>query len=292
MSDIEKLFLAAYPLWPKQLLEKFSSLLSLEVARFSSDINTEIVNLYNSLAAPVVSTQPQNGSISILNPSGANSSRSDFAFSPQIYVHIDEYGRYSRTFNLSCAYVAYFDKRLFSGVTAALSVDYVRTGDYAFAENPDYRPPQKTMFGYQPSSGGDPNYMIYFLSPVFKVSITPNLLGYDGASTVLAMVQNGIAVDVNKLLLSEFVTFLNGYRKYSTQLTADKSLQETKISQDLEQYKNNISDKLTARKNDLNDLKTQVMFAAKNETSSAKRDMQNLSLSAQSLMLQLQSKIS
>lgn len=138
-----------------------------------------------------------------------------------------------------------------------------------------------------------PEYIeIYFFRPEFVLSVSPVLLGYGGAATVLAMVQNGVTVNVDKGLLSEFVTFLNGYNKYSGQLAADRSLQETKISQDLGQYKNNISDKLIARKNDLNDLKTQVMFAAKNETSSAKRDMQNLSLSAQSLMLQLQSKIS
>jgi hypothetical protein len=288
MSDIEKLFIAAYPLWPKQLLEKFSNLLSFEVARFNPDINTEIVNLYNSLAAPVVSTQPQNGSISIFNPFGGNASRSDFTFFPVAYYHIDEHGNYSDTYTVPCSYAIYFDRRLFSGVSASASVRNVRTGQMGFTRNPNYiRPSGQLSWGV-----GNEFMEIHFLRPEIVVSVSPVLLGYSGASTVLAMVQNGESVEIDKALLSEFVTFLNGYSKYSGQLAADKSLQETKISQDLEQYKNNISDKLTARKNDLNDLKTQIMFAAKNETSSAKRDMQNLSLSAQSLMLQLQSKIS
>lgn len=288
MNDIEKLFIAAYPLWPEKLLEKFSSLLSLEVAKFNPDINTEIVNLYNSIAVPVVSIQPQNGSLSILNPSGANSARSDFSFYPQAYFHIDEYGNYSSMYNVSCSYIVYYDRRLFSSVSASVSINNVRTGEVGFATNPNY---VKASGPFSMSIGNE--YMsIYFFRPEFVVSVSPMLLGYAGAVTVLAMVQNGISIDINEKLLSEFVTFLNGYNKFSGQLAADKSLQATKISQDLEQYKNNISDKLIARKNDLNDLKTQIMFAAKNETASAKRDMQNLSLSAQSLMLQLQGKLS
>lgn len=290
MSDIEKLFIAAYPLWPKQLLEKFSSLLSFEIAKFNPDINTEIVNLYNSLAAPVVSTQPQNGSLSILSPNGASSARSDFSFYPQAYFHIDEYGNYSSAYNIPCSYIVYYDRRIFSSVSASVSVNNVGTGEIGRMSNP------KFVRSSSPSnffSAYIPEYItIYFFNPEFVVSVSPTLLGYTGAATVLAMVQNGVTVNVDKGLLSEFVTFLSGYNKYLGQLAADKSLQATKISQDLEQYKNNISDKLIARKNDLNDLKTQIMFAAKNETSSAKRDMQNLSLSAQSLMLQLQGKLS
>ena len=52
MSDIEKLFLAAYPLWPKALIDKFSSLLSFEVAKFNPEINQEIIKAYIELSKP------------------------------------------------------------------------------------------------------------------------------------------------------------------------------------------------------------------------------------------------
>lgn len=138
MSDIEKLFLAAYPLWPEQLLEKFSSLLSFEVAKFNPDINADIVNLYASLSVPIITTQPQNASVSILNPTEANSARSDFSFYPQAYFHIDEFGNYSSAYNVSCSYIIYFDRRLFASVSASLSVSNIRTGEVGRMSNPNY----------------------------------------------------------------------------------------------------------------------------------------------------------
>ena len=59
----------------------------------------------------------------------------------------------------------------------------------------------------------------------------------------------------------------------------------------LSEYKQSVGEKLISRKNDLSDLKTQISFAAKNETNSGKRDMQNLSIAAQSLFMQLQEKL-
>lgn len=291
MSDIESLFLAAYPLWPKVLLNKFSSLLSLEIAKFNPDINQEIINKYFGLAISYNFTQSASGAISVLNPYLNNSQRIDVAFYPQIYYHIDEYGNYSSTYQQACNYVIHFDKRLFSNITASISVNHVKTGSYSFATNPNYKPASRDMFGYSPATGGDPNIMIYFLSPIFNITVIPVLAGYDGARTVLAMIQNGVNIDVNQELLSDFVDFLNAYSKYGAQLAAGMSLQAEKNKQDLQQYKNTIADKLTARKNELSDLETQIAFAARNETNSAKRDMQNLALNAQSLILQLQDKI-
>jgi len=290
MSDIEKLFLAAYPLWPKQLLENFSSLLSLEVAKFNPEVNPGIIDTYNKIAALVTLPVPQNGVISILKPDGKNAIRSDYAFSPQTRYAVDEFGNYSAPRVIICNYAIYYDRRLFSGASASLSVSDARTGDFNYIQNPEFR------YSSSPSNfftASVPEQIkLYYLSPQFIISVTPSLIGYVGASTVLAMVQNGVSVDVDHQLISDFVDFLNAYKKYGAQLAADVSLQTEKSKQDLQQYKNSVSDKLTERNSNLNDMRLQIMFAAKNETNSAKRDMQNLALSAQSLMLQMREKIS
>jgi len=123
------------------------------------------------------------------------------------------------------------------------------------------------------------------------VNVAIELKEYAGAKTALAMIQNGIKVECDAALLSEFVTFLNAYSKYGAQLSAEKNYQLERNRQQVADYKSELSEKLIARKNQLQDLKTQISFAAKNELASAKRDMQNLSLSAQTLMLTLQEKM-
>lgn len=290
MNDIIKLFLAAYPLWPAALVEKFKSLFVCELAKFNAELMPQIITTYNNLQSAITSTQGQNGSASVLNPPGAYSARSDFSFYPQMYFYIDQYGNYGSTYNLPCSYTVYYDKRLFSSVNASLSINNVRTGEYTRATNPNYIPAQTGWPNSRPAVGSE-YIMIYFLAPSYQLSVVPTLAGYSGAETVLAMVENGVSVDIDAKLLKEFVTFLTAYKKYSSQIESDKSLQVEKNKQDLEQYKNNLSDKLKARQGSLSDLKTQIIFAAKNETNSAKRDMQNLSLSAQSLALQLQDKL-
>ena len=286
MSDIESLFLAAYPLWPKVLLNKFSSLLSLEIAKFNPEVNTDIVKKYNDLqksAKAKIEPYIDNTSY-LLSPS--NPSKISQVYYGKQVLQIQWARPYhqepiifgpSLTDGKWYAGKVYFDTRIFKSIVLSLSVDYQDNGrpfSYSFLSLMSY----------------DSIFVQPVLATVYVVAdVTLN--NYTGASSVLAMIENGIKVDADENLLREFVTFLNAYSKYSAQLAAGSSLQSEKNKQDLQQYKNAISDKLTARKNELNDLRTQISFAARNETASAKRDMQNLALNAQSLMLQLQEKL-
>lgn len=284
MSDIEKLFLTAYPLWPKVLLKKFSNLLSYEVAKFNPEINFEIMKQFLTLADEKRKSIIPDifNNVSLYN--FGNNQFSKYEYFEKILMRID-YAEIlapymdsairlytNMVFSGKCAY----DFRLFSNISIRTDVEYT-----------------KSNIGYDPVSHFE-IYKTEIITPIVSkpvLVIIPSLRPYDGASTVLAMIENGISIDVNQKSLTEFVTFLNAYNKYGGELAAANSLQAEKNRQAMADYKNSISEKLNSRKNELNDLRTQISFAAKNETASAKRDMQNLTLSAQSLMLQLQDKL-
>lgn len=281
MSDIESLFLAAYPLWPKVLIQKFSPLLSFEIAKFNPSLNREIIQKYESLALPISQDilSNQENQINILIPENMAKTKAqyfDFG-SVRVFSAIDQGGQLldaPGTIDIyrkfSCKII--YDKRIFSSAFASLNVRYIKTG---------YTSIRFSMFE-APSE---------LIDPIGVVTISGVLQEYNGAESVLAMVENGVSVSVDEKILREFVTCINAYKKYGGELAAANSLQAERNRQTMTDYKNSISEKLNSRKNELNDLRTQILFAAKNETASAKRDMQSLALSAQSLMVQLQDKL-
>ena len=286
MSDIENLFLAAYPLWPKALLQKFSSLLSFEVAKFNPEINLQIIEQYKSIGVnQKIKIQPYVDNVSyLLSPS--NGAKVAQVYYGKDVLRVNWARPYNVGFNILgpdlTEYKWYmgkvcFDIRIFKSVSVSISIEYQDSG---------------TPYNYSYLS--IMSYSSEFVQPVLSLgyvvaSVIMN--DYSGALTVLAMIENGVSVDVDQKLLFEFVTFLNAYNKYGGELAAANSLQAEKNRQTMTDYKNSISEKLNSRKNELNDLRTQISFAARNETASAKRDMQSLALSAQSLILQLQDKL-
>lgn len=283
MTDIEQLFLAAYPLWPMQLINKFSSLLSYEVARFNPEINAGIVSTYKDIETSAkIKIAPYIENVGYLLAPSKQSRISQVYFGKE-YIKTNWARPYNSGINIlgpdlteTRPYMGkvYYDTRIYKSVSITISVEYQDNG-------PPYSYSYLSIMSYSSE------FIQPVLANVYAVASVV-LNEYSGASTVLAMIENGIQVDVNKNLLQEFVTFLNAYGKYSDQLSASNSLQAEKQKQNIAEYKNSIHDKLTARKNELMDLKTQINFAAKNETASAKRDMQNLALNAQSLIMQLQ----
>lgn len=288
MSDIEKLFLAVYPLWPKVLLEKFSGLLSLEVAKFNPEINPQIIEQYKNLGvSQKIKIEPymDNASYLLLPSNSAKISQVYYGRTPIQIYRAKFYGTNIFATIESAGLVNWewfqgkvlYDTRIFKSVTPSIDISYVDAG-YSGSVS---------WLGFM---SYDSAYVSY-ITAIKQISLSVELYTYGGASSVLAMVENGVSVDVDQKLLAEFVTFLNAYNKYGGELAAANSLQAEKNRQTMTDYKNSISEKLNSRKNELNDLRTQISFAAKNETASAKRDMQSLTLSAKSLMLQLQDKL-
>lgn len=276
MSDIEKLFLAAYPLWPKALLTKFSSLLSFEVAKFNPEINPQIIEQYKGLGVSqrIRIANTQNNAASLL--ASADSRwiiNQNYLFNRIIYFaeSIDpsvnpEIVKDAAKYNQEFTGKVFYDSRIFEKINIGLDVETYRTGRYDRLNG----------------------YYVEALDYAAFLNINSSLRIYGGASSVLAMIENGVFVDSKDVdKLSEFVTFLNAYKKYNGELSAANNLEAERNRQSINEYKNAMGEKLSQRKNNLSDLKLQMSFNAKNETASAKRDMQSLALTAQSLMLQV-----
>ena len=277
MNDIEKLFLAAYPLWPKVLLQKFSSLLSFEIAKFNPEINPQIIEQYKGLGVSqrIRIANTQNNAASLLASVDSRwIMNQNYSFNRIIYFaeSIDpsvnpEIVKDAAKYNQEFTGKVFYDSRIFEKINIGLDVETYRTGRYDRLNG----------------------YYVEALDYAAFLNINSSLHIYGGASSVLAMIENGVFVDSKDAdKLSEFVTFLNAYKKYNGELSAANNLEAEKNRQSINEYKNAMSEKLSQRKNDLSDLKLQMSFNAKNETASAKRDMQSLALTAQSLMLQVQ----
>ena len=285
MTQIEELFLAAYPLWPRALLEKFSGLLSLEVARFNPEINSGIIETYSALNKNLAfEIKPYSENVGhLLKPSNQAKISTAYKDREAFFVQTVEPagGGFSFMPNTDVVWWMsakfYYDNRLFKDINSKIEITYTRD---SFVYTYTYL----AIMSYSSES-------VVNLIPLALLKVYAQMMPYTGAASVLAMIENGVKVNVDQKLLSEFVTFLNAYNKYGGAMAATNALQAEKNRQTLTDYKNAMSEKLSNRKNNLGDLKTQISFAAKNETASAKRDMQGLLLSGQSLMIQLQDRL-
>lgn len=277
MTDEQKLFLSMYPAWPLQLLEKYANVLSLEVAKIKNDIAGDIVNTYYSMSDfYTVKVYPySDNQISLYNPQNQRYvSKVYFGPISQTIIEVSNapQGHFQRVEKYSGAIV--YDNRIFTGMDASVNIEYKRIGDvfpYSYLNIGSY----ETMY-----------VQAHEWTTFLKIG--PSVKKYDGAESVLAMIENGVNLKVDYVTLKEFVVFLNAYKKYNMQLSAFNALQSQKKQQLLTEYNQQISDKLNQRKNDLNDLKIQITFAAKNEVASAKRDMQSLAIAAQNMIQDLQ----
>lgn len=286
MTDLEALFLAIYPLWPKAMLAKFASVMPFEIAKFNPVINQDIIKLYESLGGEKkikISDSVENISYLLTprNPSklskvyyGREIIRQLWAkpYNAELIIMGPDLSEYR-----SYAGQIIYDNRIYASVSGGIAIEYTRIG---------------TPYSYSYLS--IMSYSSEFIQNVIANSyfVANTVLNpYRGAESVLAMIENGVQVNADEKLMQEFVRCINAYKKYGEQLAAANSLQTEKNRQALAEYKAELDTRLLQRKNELADMKTQIAFAAKNETNSAKRDMQNLALSAHSLILQLQDRL-
>lgn len=296
-------FLKIFPLFPRALAEKYADFLEYELAVYSDNYGSAIKKQWYSINPnlPDIPAKNFNGSINALNPTNEryiikNYMPSVAGLVPIFVYKVSDIDRdmifdntsiqkYSYLFNepynagsIKIDLQINFDKRIFENISV-LQYRYVVNGPVSAYRSFLY------VYTYMSANGYIFSSVDLRPIPVYKIK------KYNGAESVLAMVENGIYDVFNKAALYEFMVFVNSYSKYNQQLSSFKNLSEEKSRQNIVEYKTTLSDKFNARKNELNDLMTQISFAALNETNSAKRDMQNLSLSAQSLILQLQDRL-
>jgi len=107
---------------------------------------------------------------------------------------------------------------------------------------------------------------------------------YAGAETIYALYENGVTIaDVDYARLSAFVTYINAYKKFSTQIDAEKSLLTNQAAASLAAYQQDFRDRADREKTELQSKKLQIFIAIDNEAKSAQRDFQNMLINAQNL---------
>jgi hypothetical protein len=111
---------------------------------------------------------------------------------------------------------------------------------------------------------------------------------FQGIESIVILYENGIRFDdVNYDDVYLFKTYLTAYKKFSTEILAEKSLLEKHAANNVNNYKQQLDDQANRELADLQSKKLQLLIAIDNEAKSAQRDFQNMLLTAQSLKTQL-----
>lgn len=111
---------------------------------------------------------------------------------------------------------------------------------------------------------------------------------YNGLQTIIAIYENGLAIEnFNYEKAYEFLTYLNAYKKFSTQVDAEKALLEQQAKNNVDAYRQQLNDQAAREYSDLQSKKIQLLIAIDNEAKSAQRDYQNMLLTAQTLKQQI-----
>ena len=114
--------------------------------------------------------------------------------------------------------------------------------------------------------------------------ITLDKLPYAGLSSLIAMYENGVTLpDINYEKAYSFLTYVNAYKKFSTQIDAEKSLLTNQAAASLAAYQQDFKDRADREKTELQSKKLQIFIAIDNEAKSAQRDFQNMLINAQNL---------
>lgn len=128
------------------------------------------------------------------------------------------------------------------------------------------------------------NWVQFYARVIIQTLLTIEKLPYSGAAMIYALYENGVALpDVDYAKLSAFVTYINAYKKFSTQIEAEKSLLANQAAASLAAYRQDFQDRANRENAELQSKKLQIFIAIDNEAKSAQRDFQNMLINAQNL---------
>lgn len=107
---------------------------------------------------------------------------------------------------------------------------------------------------------------------------------YIGLQSIIALHENGYSMpDINFDKAYSLATYVNAYKKFSTQIDAEKSLLTNQAAASLAAYQQDFKDRADREKTELQSKKLQIFIAIDNEAKSAQRDFQNMLINAQNL---------
>ena len=122
--------------------------------------------------------------------------------------------------------------------------------------------------------------------------ITLDKLPYAGLSSLIAMYENGVTLpDINYEKAYSFLTYVNAYKKFSTEIDSERAYLQREAEAQLASYRQDYTDRAQREKSDLQSKKIQMLMAIDNDTKAATRDFQNMLLNAQNLKQNLRGQI-
>jgi len=273
---------AAYPGIPDQIFLEYADLLPAEASALSAEFaatDTKFFPIYKNLRTsyPLGFIFVSGGRMpsklfiqqNFLNPQNANEvKRAEFsiAFTAYQWAYIgtgQNVPSYADPFQSSAIGATAYDRRLFTQPNLA-KVKEVQAIAELYTGNQSWRK--------------------FYARTIVQTLLTIQKLPYMGAETIYALYENGVTIaDVDYARLSAFVTYINAYKKFSTQIDAEKSLLTNQAAASLAAYQQDFKDRADREKTELQSKKLQIFIAIDNEAKSAQRDFQNMLINAQNL---------
>lgn len=257
MSTLQE-WLALYPAWPLPLAEKFLQCIENQLSQYAN--YADYFN-FSKIVIPIdyygQRIRPQ---VKIHKPTNQR-------YTETVSQHIDIKNWYSYQFEKVYVDITY-DSRIVSDVVA----------EFAY------------LYGRQLINSS--HYFTFY--DVYEIQRTDLLVSYTpasakNASSVLAYYENGVNVPaVDYILLYEFQTYLNAYRKFSSQIEAEARNAQQVAQDAIADYQEQLRDKIRQEQSALQNLSFSMAQASENEMRSAERDLTNLALNAQSLKINLE----
>lgn len=122
--------------------------------------------------------------------------------------------------------------------------------------------------------------------------IKPTAKPYSGIGSLVALYENGVALPgVNYEKAYSFLTYINAYKKFSTEIDSERAYLQREAEAQLASYRQDYTDRAQREKSDLQSKKIQMLMAIDNDTKAATRDFQNMLLNAQNLKQNLRGQI-
>ena len=129
---------------------------------------------------------------------------------------------------------------------------------------------------------------VYYALTNFTLRAKSELMPFDGVETICIMYENGrVFSDIDYDALYTFRTYIRAYKKFATQIDAEKNLLEQQARNTVNAYRQQLDDQAAREYADLQAKKIQLLIAIDNDAKSAQRDFQNMLLTAQGLKNQI-----
>ena len=302
---------SAYPGIPDAILNEYAELLPAEASALSAEFAASnfffteyIKNTPEKISTKYSINLGQYGyyanfHLNLLNPQNSQYARAVDFDSPPLHVPIgvavneDNFGFSVSPDGSWATYIkprliTRYDSRLFEQVENNIVFGFAPSGDtfmhdYLFI---------MSFTGLYPTFAPSKSVKAYVGESFLMATVAALRKKYNGIDSVLALYENGVTLpDVNYEKAYSFLTYVNAYKKFSTEIDSERAYLQREAQAQLASYRQDYTDRAQREKSDLQSKKIQMLMAIDNDTKAATRDFQNMLLNAQNLKQNLRGQI-